>query len=162
MAAITCWRYDRQVVRFEVHSVCAFPLRKFFQGRAMRAPTVPSFRPYAHGLRRYSQVFLRVHARAPTFRKFFLGRAMRAPLFARFKTGLDGRLRDVPAQARLVVRARRRSLARAGSSVSPSAVTVLQRSSGTSIGAHSRCALYAREKARTLIACLKPSYHSVP
>ena len=43
MAAIPLWHYDRRVVRLGVHSACAFPLRMFLLGRAMRAHVAVSF-----------------------------------------------------------------------------------------------------------------------
>ena len=142
--------------------MCALMVTSFFLVAKGVAPVVASLFPGARAYAHVSQVLPRARDARAHVRKLCSGRTARAPAVASFKTGLDGRLRDAPSPARLGVRARRRWIARTGRVVAPSAVTVLQRSSGTSIGAHGRCALYAREKARTLITCLKPSYHSVP
>ena len=152
--------------------------QKFLSGRKVIAPAVESLssgaRACAHvsqvlptrkGVRcarQCSQVSFRAHHARAHVRKLCPGRTVREPVVASFKTCLNGRLRDAPSLARLVVRASWRSIARAGRVIASSAVNVLQRSSATSIRVHGRCALYAREKARTLIACLEPSYHSVP
>ena len=85
MAAVPLWRYDRQVVRFGVHS--AFPLRKFLLGRAMRAPIAVSFAARdarAHG------------------RKFPSGRTWVAPVVASLSSGARAciHVSQVPPRAR--------------------------------------------------------------